>query len=184
MSSPKRQTVDPASIWENKDLRQGFLAALIRETRLKRGLKVRELAKMADCDPGFLSRVERGIKRPSSVLLDRLLDVLGIEQSLPTQMLACAEPSHSRKAESEEETPVLTVPYVVPGGGKTLLPFELMWMLGEFLMSLRLSGYKPEILDPLDEEKENGELLRIRVLGKGDNEFEFSVKGSRNSTQE
>lgn len=183
MTLPKSQTIDTASIWENKDLRQGFLAALIRETRIKRGLKLRKLATIADCDPGFLSKIERGIKRPSSELLDRLRDALGIEQFMPTQVLACAEPSQSRETEPAE-TPALTVPFVVPGGGKTVLPFELIWMLGEFLTSLRVSGYKPEILDPCGGEKEKGELLRVRVPGNGDHEFEFSVRGSRNSTQE
>jgi len=173
---PDSQGTDPAAKEVSKDLMQGVLAAKIKEVRLERGIGLRELARQVDCSPGFLSMVEHGTKRPSSELMERLRNALGLDQALSNQVFW---PGEERSIEALE----LKVPFVVPGGGKTTLPFELAWMLGEFLSSLRASGYKPEILDPVDVEKEMGGMLRIRVPGSSEDEFEFSIRRSKGSHQ-
>jgi len=173
---------DPISKAQSKDLVQGIMAAMIKEARLEKELGLRELAKLVECSPGFLSMVEHGTKRPSSELMDRLRNVLGLAQTLPNQVFWPGGEAGSAKSGVEERS-ALKVPFVVPGGGETMLPFELAWMLGEFFMSLQVSGYKPEIQNPAEEDKKSGGLLRILVPGKGEDEFEFSIRRSKGSHQ-
>lgn len=179
---PESPGGDPTSKEQSKDLMKGVVAAKIKEARLEKGLGLRELARQVGCSPGFLSMVEHGTKRPSSELMDRLKNALGLDQTLPNQVFWPGETARSAQSDSDEGR-ALTVPFVIPGGGQTTLPFELAWMLGEFFMSLQMGGYKPEILDPTDEEKEKGGMLRIRVPGKNEDEFEFSIRRSKGSHQ-
>lgn len=57
----------------------------IRAARLAAGLGLREVARRAVIDPGYLSQIERGKRAPSPEFLARLSDVLGVElqQSAP-----------------------------------------------------------------------------------------------------
>ncbi|TDB41641.1 helix-turn-helix domain-containing protein [Photorhabdus khanii] len=45
---------------------------LLRLARLERGLTIAEVADQVNCDAGNLSRIERGLKKPSLELAEKL----------------------------------------------------------------------------------------------------------------
>lgn len=49
----------------------------IRAMRRAQKLSLRELARLADVEPGYLSQVERGLKDPSARWLKAVTDALG-----------------------------------------------------------------------------------------------------------
>lgn len=51
--------------------------AAIREMRKAQDLSLRELARLAEVEPGYLSLVERGIREPSKRWLASVTDALG-----------------------------------------------------------------------------------------------------------
>lgn len=44
----------------------------LRQIRVFRGLNIQDVAKAVDCDPGNLSRIERGQQQPNLDLAERL----------------------------------------------------------------------------------------------------------------
>ncbi|WP_442874974.1 helix-turn-helix domain-containing protein [Corynebacterium sp. UMB9976] len=54
------------------------LGATLRDTRLQTGFTLRELAKLANVSPGYLSELERGRKEVSSELLASVCHAMGI----------------------------------------------------------------------------------------------------------
>lgn len=65
------------------------LGAVLRELRLARGATLRCVSGEAKIALGYLSEVERGIKEPSSEILNNLCDALGI--TLATLLRIVAE---------------------------------------------------------------------------------------------
>ncbi|RHW27815.1 XRE family transcriptional regulator [Nocardioides immobilis] len=53
----------------------GWVLRMMRETM---GLSMRQLATLAEVEPGYLSQVERGIKNPSDRWLRQVTDALGV----------------------------------------------------------------------------------------------------------
>ena len=51
----------------------------LRAVRVAHGLGLRQVAKRAGIDPGHLSRIERGLSRPSLTVLSRLAHALGLK---------------------------------------------------------------------------------------------------------
>lgn len=49
----------------------------IKAMRKAQGLSLRELARLAEVEPGYLSQVERGLKDPSPRWLKAVTDALG-----------------------------------------------------------------------------------------------------------
>jgi transcriptional regulator with XRE-family HTH domain len=54
----------------------------LRRLLIARGMSQREAARLAPCDPGYLSKVANGFKRPSTELAARLDEVLGADGAL------------------------------------------------------------------------------------------------------
>ncbi|HEY4599448.1 MULTISPECIES: helix-turn-helix domain-containing protein [Corynebacterium] len=54
------------------------LGATLRDTRRQTGFTLRELAKLANVSPGYLSELERGRKEVSSELLASVCHAMGI----------------------------------------------------------------------------------------------------------
>ena len=48
------------------------------EAMARQGISFRRLAFKVDCDPGYLCRVARGLRRPSKEIAERIADALGI----------------------------------------------------------------------------------------------------------
>jgi len=63
-------------------------SALLRQTRLARGLDQTELARRAGTTQTYISRVERGEVSPSLNTLERLLHAMGRRLTLSTEPLA------------------------------------------------------------------------------------------------
>lgn len=55
----------------------GHAGTVIRTTRKAQNLSLRELARLAEVEPGYLSQVERGIREPSPRWLKSVTDALG-----------------------------------------------------------------------------------------------------------
>lgn len=63
-------------------------AALLRETRLARGLNQTELARRAGTAQTYVSRIERGVVSPSLDTLERLVHAMGRRLTLATEPLS------------------------------------------------------------------------------------------------
>lgn len=59
----------------------------LRELRENRGLTVEALALMGGCDRASISRIERGLQKPSPALVARLAKALGISAYRLNNML-------------------------------------------------------------------------------------------------
>jgi len=57
------------------------LGRRLRQLREERGLKLEELGRLSDTDPGNLSRIEHGLSEPTLPRLRALAKVLGVEAS-------------------------------------------------------------------------------------------------------
>lgn len=55
---------------------------IIREKRMELGLSLKELANKANVNYVFLSRLERGMERPSEDLIRRLADALSYKENI------------------------------------------------------------------------------------------------------
>lgn len=55
----------------------GHAGHAIREMRRAQNLSLRELARLADVEPGYLSQVERGLREPTARWLKSVTDALG-----------------------------------------------------------------------------------------------------------
>lgn len=55
----------------------GHAGHAIREMRRAQKLSLRELARLADVEPGYLSQVERGLREPTARWLKAVTDALG-----------------------------------------------------------------------------------------------------------
>jgi transcriptional regulator with XRE-family HTH domain len=55
----------------------GHAGHAIREMRRAQKLSLRELARLADVEPGYLSQVERGLREPTARWLKSVTDALG-----------------------------------------------------------------------------------------------------------
>ena len=55
----------------------GHAGAAIKAMRKAQGLTLRELARLAEVEPGYLSMVERGIREPTPRWLKSVTDALG-----------------------------------------------------------------------------------------------------------
>ncbi len=62
----------------------------IRTARTTRGLSLRALARLVPMNPGYLSQIENGTRKPSRSVVDRLGEILGTELVLPNPIPATA----------------------------------------------------------------------------------------------
>lgn len=58
-------------------MHMGHAGHAIREMRRAQKLSLRELARLADVEPGYLSQVERGLREPTARWLKSVTDALG-----------------------------------------------------------------------------------------------------------
>lgn len=56
-----------------------MLTTPLRKARLKAKMTIQEVASSIKCDPGNLSRMERGIQRPSPEVAERLAKLFNTE---------------------------------------------------------------------------------------------------------
>ena len=63
---------------DNEPLLREALGATMKEFRSQSGFTLRELAKMANISPGYLSELERGRKEVSSELLASVCHAMGV----------------------------------------------------------------------------------------------------------
>jgi transcriptional regulator with XRE-family HTH domain len=82
----------------NRDLQiRAAVGAVIREARKARGLRLKQLAALADLDWSQLSKVERGQSRVSDATLERVAQELGFTlPALYAAALSRAAPKGSR----------------------------------------------------------------------------------------
>lgn len=59
---------------------ENITGQLLRETRIKKGLLIREVAARIEIDPSLLSKIERGDKRPTKDNIDKLSRVLDCDR--------------------------------------------------------------------------------------------------------
>lgn len=55
----------------------GHAGHTIRAMRKAQGVSLRQLARLAEVQPGYLSQVERGLREPSARWLKSVIDALG-----------------------------------------------------------------------------------------------------------
>jgi transcriptional regulator with XRE-family HTH domain len=55
------------------------IGEVIREQRLANGLQLRDVSERGHLSYSFLSEVERGVKEPSSLILENIANGLGVE---------------------------------------------------------------------------------------------------------
>jgi transcriptional regulator with XRE-family HTH domain len=100
----------------------------IRAARLASGLSLREVARRAFLNPGYLSQIERGDRRPSRDLLRRLSDVLDVDLSPtapPSEPVAArlsrealTSPGTVLAAQRRLEDTIGAAPLIVPTGAQ------------------------------------------------------------------
>jgi transcriptional regulator with XRE-family HTH domain len=75
-------------VWRERGALSPRTARLLRQARIERGLGLREAARLLQLDPGYLSRLERGLRRPSVEVADRLGSVMGLVPDAADALLA------------------------------------------------------------------------------------------------
>jgi transcriptional regulator with XRE-family HTH domain len=122
----------------NNNLRTSGLVALLRSSRLKRGLSIPKLAELVDIDPSSMRRIESGfIKQPTAEVLRRLAKALELDAS---DLLARAK--HLDSTDLPQFAPYMRTKY------KGLTP-EDVTAIAEFAASIAnrrgvsLTGPKP-----------------------------------------
>ena len=79
-------TIDPST----RGRLSPHTAALLRQARLARGLSLRAAARLLGVDPGYLSRLERGQRRPSIDVAHGLIRLLDADMGLAGDLTAQA----------------------------------------------------------------------------------------------
>jgi transcriptional regulator with XRE-family HTH domain len=64
------------------------LAAELRAARERRGLSLRAAARLAGIDPGYLSRLERGLRAPRRPVVERLVVELDLDPATTEALIA------------------------------------------------------------------------------------------------
>jgi transcriptional regulator with XRE-family HTH domain len=127
---------------------QGMMGVVIRRERRERHLTMKELAARAVLSEVYLSEIERGIKYPSALVLERLAEALGLEVADLLEFVA------ESLREAARPTVTRAVGFTVPDRGETpprvavkrlaqALGTEevtMMAELGAFFMSRRSGG--------------------------------------------
>lgn len=127
---------------------QGMMGVVIRRERRERHLTMKELAARAVLSEVYLSEIERGIKYPSALVLERLAEALGLEVADLLEFVA------ESLREAARPTVTRAVGFSVPDRGETpprvavkrlaqALGTEevtMMAELGAFFMSRRSGG--------------------------------------------
>ena len=127
---------------------QEMIGVVIRRERRERHLTMKELAARAVLSEVYLSEIERGIKYPSALVLERLAEALGLEMADLLEFVA------ESLREAARPTVTRAIGFSVPDRGETpprvavkrlaqALDTEEVTMMGElgaFLMSRRCGG--------------------------------------------
>ena len=127
---------------------QGMMGVVIRRERRERHLTMKELAARAVLSEVYLSEIERGIKYPSALVLERLAEALGLDVADLLEFVA------ESLREAARPTVTRAVGFSVPDRGETpprvavkrlaqALGTEevtMMAELGAFFMSRRSGG--------------------------------------------
>lgn len=69
-------------------LAREVVGSVLRAERQAQGLTLRDVAELAGCSLGYISEVERGVKEPSSEVLDQVIGSLGLLHSELFETLA------------------------------------------------------------------------------------------------
>jgi transcriptional regulator with XRE-family HTH domain len=128
------------------------LHEILKNARIKKDLKVRELARLVDCSHVFLLKVERGEKCPSPRLLDALQRELGLDPFfvVPTRDL---EPITEEIVSESGE--------LIPSSPRVEILAALI------LTALRQAGFKPIPIEPTAKEKNDGVVASINLDSSG-----------------
>jgi transcriptional regulator with XRE-family HTH domain len=127
---------------------QEMIGVVIRRERRERHLTMKELAARAVLSEVYLSEIERGIKYPSALVLERLAEALGLEMADLLEFVA------ESLREAARPTVTRAIGFSVPDRGETpprvavkrlaqALDTEevtMMAELGAFFMSRRSGG--------------------------------------------
>jgi transcriptional regulator with XRE-family HTH domain len=127
---------------------QEMIGVVIRRERRERHLTMKELAARAVLSEVYLSEIERGIKYPSALVLERLAEALGLEVADLLEFVA------ESLREAARPTVTRAIGFSVPDRGETpprvavkrlaqALDTEevtMMAELGAFFMSRRSGG--------------------------------------------
>jgi transcriptional regulator with XRE-family HTH domain len=127
---------------------QEMIGVVIRRERRERHLTMKELAARAVLSEVYLSEIERGIKYPSALVLERLAEALGLETADLLEFVA------ESLREAARPTVTRAIGFSVPDRGETpprvavkrlaqALDTEevtMMAELGAFFMSRRSGG--------------------------------------------
>jgi transcriptional regulator with XRE-family HTH domain len=127
---------------------QGMMGVVIRRERRERHLTMKELAARAVLSEVYLSEIERGIKYPSALVLERLAEALGLEVADLLEFVAeslreAARPSVTRAVgftvpDRGETPPRVAVKRLAQALGTEEV--TMMAELGAFFMSRRSGG--------------------------------------------
>jgi transcriptional regulator with XRE-family HTH domain len=127
---------------------QGMMGVVIRRERRERHLTMKELAARAVLSEVYLSEIERGIKYPSALVLERLADALSLDVADLLEFVAeslreAARPSVTRAVgftvpDRGETPPRVAVKRLAQALGTEEV--TMMAELGAFFMSRRSGG--------------------------------------------
>ena len=127
---------------------QGMMGVVIRRERRERHLTMKELAARAVLSEVYLSEIERGMKYPSALVLERLADALGLDVADLLEFVAeslreAARPSVTRAVgftvpDRGETPPRVAVKRLAQALGTEEV--TMMAELGAFFMSRRSGG--------------------------------------------
>ncbi len=127
---------------------QGMMGVVIRRERRERHLTMKELAARAVLSEVYLSEIERGMKNPSALVLERLADALGLDVADLLEFVAeslreAARPSVTRAVgftvpDRGETPPRVAVKRLAQALGTEEV--TMMAELGAFFMSRRSGG--------------------------------------------
>jgi transcriptional regulator with XRE-family HTH domain len=127
---------------------QGMMGVVIRRERRERHLTMKELAARAVLSEVYLSEIERGIKYPSALVLERLAEALGLEVADLLEFVAeslreAARPTVTRAVgftvpDQNQTPPRVAVKRLAQALGTEEV--TMMAELGAFFMSRRSGG--------------------------------------------
>jgi len=73
----------------------------VRRLREQRGLSLKKFAKLANYDPGYLSKIENGLKPPTTAVAAQCDEVLGTDGELVRLASDRIEPARQRHQHSD-----------------------------------------------------------------------------------
>jgi transcriptional regulator with XRE-family HTH domain len=139
-------------------------AEILKSARCEKGFSIRELAKKVECSHVHLLKIERGEKRPTARLLDRLQRELGLT---PFQII------HKRRV-PEGILPTASADFL--GEEIIRLPLGSGTVVALLVDALMRGGYKPTLCPPSTNDNDTATVVTIKVDLVADGRIEIPVK--------